>query len=320
MLDVSLQKFIINSSKTIMEALNIMDKVGVKLLVVSDDKVHFKGLLSIGDIQRAILSGVSLSDSIISILRKSVKVSSVRDSVYKIKTDMLLFRSELMPVINDEQEIVAVYLWQDFFNHKHIVSQFEVSVNVIIDASFKNYDHLNNLLPPALHTHEGVSKLEIVINKFVDCSATSFNILVPKDDTIIKHCLSNYKNKNLYFDIFDDVNNLKKHLQDKTNNLCILANCIHIVCDNWNEILKHHLKNKSAFTNVVNVREDKSYYKYFDHKNMNMTVEESKRLDIESTGNCILSFELFLQTDLNSSGLVALENFNELVHNTYILK
>lgn len=48
-------EYIINGNTTLMEALEIMDKRDRKLLLICDQD-RFLGLISIGDIQRAILA------------------------------------------------------------------------------------------------------------------------------------------------------------------------------------------------------------------------------------------------------------------------
>ena len=72
-LEILLKRLSVDKSDNILSALKKMDQLGIKLLIVND-KGLFKSLLSIGDIQRAIVRGVKLQEKIGGILREKVTV------------------------------------------------------------------------------------------------------------------------------------------------------------------------------------------------------------------------------------------------------
>ena len=67
--------FIIESNTTMLEALKIMDKLKLKLLIVMENNL-FESVLSIGDIQRAIIASRTLTTPVSEILRKVMQDSS----------------------------------------------------------------------------------------------------------------------------------------------------------------------------------------------------------------------------------------------------
>ena len=86
---------------TIIHALKQMDAVKHKLLiVVRDDK--FYRLLSIGDIQRAIIRGVDMNSPVTNILRDKTKVASVNEDMRAVKATMKERSNEFMPIVDDE--------------------------------------------------------------------------------------------------------------------------------------------------------------------------------------------------------------------------
>ena len=95
---------IIDSKSKIIEALRQMDLIDKKLLLVFDASI-FINVLSIGDIQRAILKGINLETEIRTILRENTKVAKVDDNFESIKTRMEKFRMELMPVIDNNHTL-----------------------------------------------------------------------------------------------------------------------------------------------------------------------------------------------------------------------
>jgi CBS domain-containing protein len=79
---------VINLDASIMDALKLMDAIDKKLLLILDGIV-FKGLLSAGDIQRAIIQNKPLSTAVKTIIRDNIKVAKVDDSFEDIKRMMI---------------------------------------------------------------------------------------------------------------------------------------------------------------------------------------------------------------------------------------
>ena len=104
----------IRPNASLLEAMKKMDTIGVKTLLVFDaDK--FIGLLTIGDIQRAIIKGTNLSSSILTILDKNKIYASIFDSQEVIQNNMKTLRAECMPVLDQNNELVDVLFWKDIF-------------------------------------------------------------------------------------------------------------------------------------------------------------------------------------------------------------
>ena len=82
----SIQSIAIEKSSSIISALQQMDAQKTKLLLVLDNE-RFCSLLSIGDIQRAIISNVSLETPVSHILRKQVNVAKTSESREDIQGD-----------------------------------------------------------------------------------------------------------------------------------------------------------------------------------------------------------------------------------------
>ena len=91
---------IIEGSSTLIQALKLMDEKGVKLLFVFENN-KFLGILTIGDIQRAIIKNIDINSNILSILDKNKIYATPSDSIETIKSKMYKLRSECMPLVSD---------------------------------------------------------------------------------------------------------------------------------------------------------------------------------------------------------------------------
>ena len=96
----------IQGNKSILEALKLMDSSKARLLFVFD-KNKFEGLLTIGDIQRAILKDVNLAEPIFYILDKDKVYASADESLESIKKKSERMRAECMPVVDEDGNLLA---------------------------------------------------------------------------------------------------------------------------------------------------------------------------------------------------------------------
>src|SRR5215467_10249929 len=109
----------IKGNSSILDALKRMDAIMRKLLIVKDGDEKFEGVVSIGDIQRAIIKSLPFSTTISSILRKDFKTASTEDDFVIIKEVMLRYRMEYMPVVNTASRLVEkIVFWEDLFSEK----------------------------------------------------------------------------------------------------------------------------------------------------------------------------------------------------------
>ena len=97
----------IDTKSSLITALRQMDYNRVKLLFAFNED-FFVGLLTIGDIQRAIIRGVQLSTSISEIIDKEKIYAHHDESEEQIKSEMARLRAECMPVIDDDGRLVKI--------------------------------------------------------------------------------------------------------------------------------------------------------------------------------------------------------------------
>ena len=126
-------KRVINKDKSLLLALKQMDAEEVKLLLVFEAD-RFLGILTIGDIQRAIIRNSALSDPISSIIDKNKTYGFVTESEEEIKGKMRRMRAELMPILNKNGELVDVVFWEDFFGDNNKIEGSSINLPVVIMA------------------------------------------------------------------------------------------------------------------------------------------------------------------------------------------
>ena len=123
----------ISYDQTLLESLKKMDALDKKLLIVLKENKFF-GLLSAGDIQRAIIQNKPLQTKVSEVLRKNIRIAKPNDNFENICQMMFDFRMELCPVVNEHNEIIKVYFWEDIFKETKPQPKNQFNLPVIIMA------------------------------------------------------------------------------------------------------------------------------------------------------------------------------------------
>lgn len=247
----------INKSATIISALKQMDVEKVKLLLVQDNG-KFHSLLSIGDIQRAIIANVSLDSTVECILRKSVKVAKPSDDKNAIKAKMKERRNDFMPIVDEDNNIVDIIFWEDISNYKEtrIKAPFTLPVVIMAGGQGSRLRPLTNVLPKPLIPIGDQTMMEDIMDRFVECGCQDFYISVNYKADFIRRYFDNLDKPQYHVEYFQEDKPLgtagSLHLlKDKINSTFFVSNCDIIIDEDYSEILDFHRQNKNEITVVA---------------------------------------------------------------------
>ena len=102
------RKVLLKPTSTIKEALQIIDSGAMKIALVVDDDEKLLGTLTDGDIRRGLLQGLSLDDSIESIINNDPTVCNVEDTkekILEIATEKKLYQ---VPIVDKSGKLVGI--------------------------------------------------------------------------------------------------------------------------------------------------------------------------------------------------------------------
>lgn len=246
----------IQYNETIIEALKKMDILDKKLLVVLENN-KFYGLLSAGDIQRAIIKNKTLETQVSEVLRKNIRIAKPDNSLEDIKQMMFEFRMELCPVVDNMHEIIEVYFWEDLFLDKgpQPRSHFNLPVVIMAGGFGTRLKPLTNVLPKPLIPIGKKTMLEEIFDRFSFHGCNKFFVSVNYKAELIEYYIENQK---LPFDI----NYFKEDkpmgtagsmslLKGKIHETFFVTNCDILVEQDYSEILAYHKNNKNEITIVA---------------------------------------------------------------------
>jgi dTDP-glucose pyrophosphorylase len=256
---------IVNKDLSIVQALQKMDNEKIKMLFVYDSD-QFKGLITIGDIQRAILANTSLTESISTILDLNKIYSTPNEPAEEVRGKMLRLRAECMPVVDTNGQLVDVYFWEDFFSVPQKMAKAKLNVPVVIMAGGKGTRllPLTNVIPKPLIPLGDRTILEIIMDNFSEIGCERFYLSLGYKSEIIKYYLNNadkkynieYITENLPLGTIGSIALLK----NKFNKPFFVSNCDIIIDQDYRDVYEYHQNNKNDLTMIVAIKSYKIPY------------------------------------------------------------
>ena len=258
-------ELIISDSTSLMDAMRKMDEIGRKLLIVVKES-SFISLISLGDIQRAIIKNIDLNSAVSVISREINVVGNLENSTDEIRQMMISIRAEFLPIIDAQGNIKKVYFWNDFFDTHSIANKVQLNNKVVIMAGGlgTRVQPFTNVIPKPLLPVNGRSFLEEIIYRFAFYSIKDFYISVNYKADLIKFYINGL---NLPFNInffseetprgtIGGVAGLKGCFKEAF----FVSNCDILIDADYSEIVKYHKSNGFDMTLVAAVLTNKSEY------------------------------------------------------------
>lgn len=247
----------IQSNQTIHDAFKKMNDVDKKLLLVFKDS-FFKGIISIGDIQRAIIKQVDLNQQIQSILRENYKYATTQQSPEEIKAIMMQYRMECMPIVDANGILQEVIFWEDIIDESLELCETPFDLPIVIMAGGKGtrLKPLTNVLPKPLIPVGGKTIIEDIMDKFVACGSQRFFLSLNYKAEFIQSYLEQQNNANYHLKFFIEDKPLGTAgsltlLKDKIQETFFVSNCDILIKEDYSQILNYHRENKNELTLVT---------------------------------------------------------------------
>lgn len=260
------KSIVIDSNKTLIQTMKIMDESFTKSMLVFKEKV-FVGMITIGDIQRAIIANTPFDTPIDKIINnKQKKYAHTADDIDEIQKWMLDVRAEFMPILNDEGELVDVIFWSDLFNDSQRSKRGKIALPVVIMAGGKGtrLKPLTNIIPKPMVPISNKTILEEIMDQFEGIGCKKFYMSVNYKSDIIRFYLNQLEH---HYDIefFEESKPLGtigsvSLLKGKISTPFFVSNCDIMINQDYREVYDYHLNNNNDLTIITAVKSFKIPY------------------------------------------------------------
>lgn len=262
---VELKDRIIQSTASIITALKQMDSQKVKMLFVFEEG-HFVSILTIGDIQRAIVKNVALDAPIMHVVNRDKKFAHVGDPRDSIRRKMLEMRAECMPVLDGNGSLVDVIFWRDLFEKDETALRPKIDLPVVIMAGGKGtrLKPITNVIPKPLVPVGDKTILEVILDQFEGIGCQKFYMSVNYKADMMKFYLSQLDHKyDIEFFMEDKplgtIGSVSL-LKGKITTPFFVSNCDSINEQDYRDVWDYHVGNHNDMTIVTMVKSFKIPY------------------------------------------------------------
>jgi dTDP-glucose pyrophosphorylase len=252
-------KNIIDVNNNIMNALKAMNNSSMNLLVIVE-KEKFIGLLSIGDIRRAILKNIDLNKVKIStILRDDILIAKSNESLESIKETMLKELIICMPVVDENNNLENIYYWDELFSDKKELESMNVDVVIMAGGKGTRMKPLTNIIPKPLIPIGEKPIIEIIIDNFMKHNVSDFYISVNYKAKMIEEYLKTKESEQCMLTYFTEDKPLGTIgslylIKEKLERTLFVSNCDIIIDEDYADILQYHRENGNDLTIVSAIK------------------------------------------------------------------
>lgn len=256
---------IINPSVSLLDAMKQMDEFMFKTLFVLN-KEHFEGIVTLGDIQRAIINNVALKEPVSKILDRNKIYGYKNEEEEAIKGKMRKIRAEVMPILNERGELVDVWFWDELFQKTELTQREKINLPVVIMAGGKGtrLKPITNVIPKPLVPVGDKTILEVIMDQFESIGCHKFYMSVNYKADMMKYYLSQLEHKyDIEFFMEDKplgtIGSVSL-LKGKITTPFFVSNCDSINEQDYRDVWDYHVSNHNDMTIVTMVKSFKIPY------------------------------------------------------------
>jgi dTDP-glucose pyrophosphorylase len=248
-----------------MEAVKKMNTSSMQILLVVDESETLLGVITDGDIRRALLENIDFKHPISSIMTQSpITLANPPD---KAKALSLMKEHDIqhIPLVDSEGRSSGLLLWKDFFKNGDIaVDKKPNTVVIMAGGKGTRLDLFTKILPKPLIPIGEKPIIEHIIDNFCKCGFTKFLISLNYKADMIKMYFSdngyNYEVDYIEEDDFLGTAGALSLAGNRLNDTFIVSNCDVIIDANLDHLFNYHKENKNHATILSTVRNIKIPY------------------------------------------------------------
>lgn len=258
-MDKRIENRIIGLETSLLEAMKVMDTVKVKTLFVYCDE-HFEGIITLGDIQRAIINNIALKEPVSHILNKKKIYGYVAEGEDSIKEKMRRMRAEVMPILDEKGELVDVWFWGNLFKKAELTERENINLPVVIMAGGKGtrLKPITNVIPKPLVPIGDKTILEEIMDQFEAIGCQKFYMSVNYKSNMMRYYLDQLPH---HYDVsfFEEDKPLGTIgsvalLKGKIDTPFFVSNCDIVIDQDMRDVYDYHCENHNDLTIVTAVK------------------------------------------------------------------
>lgn len=178
----NVEDIIVRESTSILEVLQIIDKSSKQLAIVVDENKKLLGTISDGDIRRAILKNISLSESVKNIYFKNPTVASINNSKEEIISICRTKKIHQIPIVDDKDNLIGLEILDELISKE----QKSNKVVLMVGGLGTRLRPLTENTPKPMLQVGNKPILQTIVEKFAEYGYTNITMCVNYKSHVIQ--------------------------------------------------------------------------------------------------------------------------------------
>ncbi len=253
MISEKCKKILAKPDLSLKAALKQMDMIALQVLIVADEEDRILGIVTDGDMRRAIIKSLDFKTPIQNIMTKNPIVISYKSNKEEVLRLMKKYETRHIPVVDEKNKIIDIFLWKDFLKKGEVAYAIK-SVPVIIMAGGKGkrLDPFTKILPKPLIPIDEKPVIEVIMDNFKKYGFNKFIIVLNYKAEMIKMYFAenpnNYQIEYIQEKDFLGTIGALSLIKDKLGGTFIVSNCDVVIDANYDSLLNYHKQNNNQIT------------------------------------------------------------------------
>ena len=249
-----MEKYIVNYRSTVKSAIEHMEKVLVKAVIVVDDDMKVLGIFTNGDMRSFFLKNGQLSDAITMAMNKEPMLYASEDEVYEERKERLRV---IYPIVDCEQRLINVL---DFESSSNQYGNSLENIPLVIMAGGKGtrlYPY-TKILPKPLIPIGNTTITERIIESFTRYGCRKVLMILNYKANMIRSYMEDvekdYEIEYLQEDEFLGTAGGLRLIKDKVGERFFLSNRDVLVESDFGSVLRNHIGKKNDITFICSMK------------------------------------------------------------------
>lgn len=254
-----IDKYIITLNCTIRDTLKKIDEAASKTVFVIDEDKKLIGVISDGDIRRAILSGIDLMCDINNIINRNPIYVDENYDINIVEDIFLEKKIEAIPVLDNEKHIIDVLLWNNILGDKKAeYKQIDLPAVIMAGGKGIRLDPFTRILPKALIPIGDKAMIEVIMDEYLKFGMKNFYISINHKGKMIKAYFEEHNGDYKIEFISEDkplgTAGALKYLEGKIDTPFFVSNCDILIKEDYTKIYDFHRESFNVLTIVAAIQ------------------------------------------------------------------
>lgn len=110
------RKVVLPEESSIGDAAQVLNNIGIRIVLITDKKGVLVGTISDGDIRRGLLKGLNLKSPIASIIHYKAIVVNIEKNRSEVTKLMVENKIQQIPIVNENNQVIGLHLWDELIS------------------------------------------------------------------------------------------------------------------------------------------------------------------------------------------------------------